>query len=50
MKPDPFLLSPGEKMDVVSENDLGEYCYASPAISQRQLFIRGEKHLICVGK
>ena len=44
------VIRPGEKMDVVSENDLGEYCYASPAISQRQLFIRGEKHLFCVGK
>ena len=44
------VIRPGEKLDIVAENELGEYCYASPAISQGQLFIRGEKHLFCVGK
>jgi hypothetical protein len=36
-------------MEVVSENNLGERSYASPAISNGQLFIRGEKHLFCIG-
>jgi outer membrane protein assembly factor BamB len=44
------VVRPGPKLDVVAENPLGEYCYASPAISQGQLFIRGEKHLYCIGK
>ncbi len=35
---------------VVAENDLGEACFASPAIAQGQLFIRTEKHLWCIGK
>jgi outer membrane protein assembly factor BamB len=43
------VVRPGRKLDVVAENPLGEYCYASPAISQGQLFIRGEKHLYCIG-
>lgn len=43
------VIRPGETLDLVAENDLGEYCYASPAISQGQIFIRGEKHLFCVG-
>jgi outer membrane protein assembly factor BamB len=43
------VVRPGEKLDVVAENKLGEYCYASPAISQGQIFWRGEKHLICIG-
>jgi outer membrane protein assembly factor BamB len=44
------VIRPGPDLDLVSENPLGEYCYASPAISRGQIFIRGEKHLFCVGK
>ena len=43
------VVRPGAKLDVVAENKLGEYCYASPAISQGQIFLRGEQHLYCVG-
>jgi outer membrane protein assembly factor BamB len=42
------VVRPGPKLDVVAENPLGEYCYASPAISQGQLFIRGDKNLYCI--
>jgi len=44
------IVRPGPKLDVVAENDLGEYAYASPAISGGRIFIRGEKHLYCIGK
>ena len=40
----------GAKFDVVAKNDLKELVSSSPAISQRQLFIRGDKHLFCIGK
>lgn len=43
------VVKPGDKLDVIAENPLGEYCYASPAISQGQLFLRGEKNLYCIG-
>ena len=43
------LVRPGPTLDVVAENPLGEHCYSSPAISQGQLYIRGEKHLFCIG-
>ena len=43
------LVRPGDQLDVVVENSLGEDCYASPAISQGQLFLRAEKHLYCIG-
>ena len=43
-------IKPGPKVDVVSENQLGESCYASPAISQGQLYIRGSSHLYCIGR
>ncbi|WP_254509990.1 outer membrane protein assembly factor BamB family protein [Anatilimnocola floriformis] len=44
------VIKPGEKLDVVAENPCGERCFASLAISQGQIFLRGEKHLFCIGK
>ena len=44
------VVRPGEALDLVAENELGEYCYASPAFSQGQMFIRGEKNLYCIGQ
>ncbi len=44
------VVRPGKELDVIAENPLGEYIYASPAISQGQIFLRGEKHLWCIGK
>jgi hypothetical protein len=35
---------------VVAKNDLKELVSSSPAISQGQIFIRGQKHLFCIGK
>ena len=43
------VVRPGPSLDVVAENKLGEYCYASPAISGGQIFLRGEKHLHAIG-
>lgn len=43
------VVKPGKDMEIVSENELGERAYASPAISNGQFFIRGEKHLYCIG-
>ena len=44
------IVKPGPKLDVIAVNDLHEPCYASPAISQGQIFIRGEKMLYCIGR
>lgn len=44
------VVRPGEKLDIVAENAIGERCYASPAVSNGQIFIRSETHLWCVGK
>ncbi|MFT7641740.1 MAG: outer membrane protein assembly factor BamB [Pirellulaceae bacterium] len=44
------VIRPGKELDVVAENNLGEYVFASPAISDGQLFIRGENHLFCIEK
>jgi outer membrane protein assembly factor BamB len=44
------VVRPGQQYTVVATNELGEKCFASPAISGGQMFIRTEKHLVCIGK
>jgi outer membrane protein assembly factor BamB len=44
------IVRPGAKFEVVAKNELNEKVSSSPAISQGQIFIRGEKHLFCIGK
>ena len=44
------VVRPGAKFALIAENPLGERSYASPAISRGQIFIRGEKHLFCIGR
>jgi len=44
------IVRPGSTLNVIAENPLGEYCIASPAISDGQLCIRGEKHLYCIAE
>lgn len=43
------VIKPGPEFVRVAQNVIGEKCFASPAISQGQLFIRGENHLFCIG-
>lgn len=44
-----FVLRAGPKFEVVHQNALNEECYASPAISHGQIFIRALHHLYCIG-
>jgi outer membrane protein assembly factor BamB len=39
----------GAEFRLLAENNLGEGVIASPAISGGEIFIRGEKHLFCIG-
>jgi outer membrane protein assembly factor BamB len=43
------IVRPGPTLDILEENVLGERCYASPAISQGRMYVRGEEHLYCIG-
>jgi len=40
----------GAKFDLVARNELGEKCYASPALSGGQLFLRSFTQLYCIGQ
>jgi len=44
------VVKPGPQYNLVAKNDLGERTFASPAISDGQLFIRGDQRLFCLGK
>ena len=43
-------VKPGSKYDLVAESELGEKVFASPALSEGQMFVRGDKSLMCLGK
>ncbi len=44
------VIKPGVEFERVGQYELGESCYASPAISDGQVFIRGFGHLFCFGR
>jgi outer membrane protein assembly factor BamB len=44
------VFSAGPKFEVVAENSLDDYCLASPAVSNGQIFIRTDKFLWAIGK
>ncbi|MCP4261421.1 MAG: PQQ-binding-like beta-propeller repeat protein [Planctomycetes bacterium] len=43
------VVKPDRELNIVARNELGENTYASPAISNGQIFIRADKHLYCIG-
>ncbi|MGH9754438.1 MAG: PQQ-binding-like beta-propeller repeat protein [Blastocatellia bacterium] len=46
---DTYIIKAGPKHEVIATNSVGEPVYASPAISNGMIFIRGEKNLYCIG-
>jgi outer membrane protein assembly factor BamB len=44
------VIKPGPTLERVAQHELGEATYASPALSEGQVFVRGEKSLFCIGK
>jgi outer membrane protein assembly factor BamB len=47
---DTFVIKAGPGYEVIRTNSLGEPVYASIAVAAGRLFIRGERHLYCIGK
>lgn len=44
------IVSAGARHEVIRTNSLGEPVYASPAIADGRIFIRGEWHLFAIGR
>ena len=45
-----FVLAAGRNLKILHRNKLGERTLASPAISDGQIFLRTDQHLVCIGK
>lgn len=45
-----FVLGAGRRPQILARNDLRERFIASPAISSRQIFLRSDKTLFCIGE
>jgi len=43
------VVEPADELKIIAENKLGEPCDASPAISNGQIYIRGQTHLFRIG-
>lgn len=44
------VIKPGPTFEYVARNPIGEKMNASPAISNGKIYLRGYKHLFCIGK
>ena len=44
------VIKPGPAFDAIARNPIGERMNASPAISDGKIYLRGYKHLFCIGK
>ncbi len=45
-----YVIKPGPEFEILAVNKLDEIFCASPAVSAGRIFLRGRKHLYCVGK
>jgi outer membrane protein assembly factor BamB len=43
------VIKPSPTFEAVSKNSIGEPMFASPAISNGRIYLRGTKHLFCIG-
>ncbi|MBC8005621.1 MAG: PQQ-like beta-propeller repeat protein, partial [Verrucomicrobia bacterium] len=44
------VIKPGPVYENIAKNSIGESMFASPAISNGKIYLRGKKHLFCIGK
>ncbi|HEX7900806.1 MAG TPA: PQQ-binding-like beta-propeller repeat protein [Planctomycetota bacterium] len=45
-----YVLKAGDAFELIAKNEIGEECYSSPALSKKRIYIRGAKHLFCLGE
>jgi outer membrane protein assembly factor BamB len=45
-----YVIKPGPEFEILAVNKLEEVFCASPAVSAGKIFLRGRKHLYCIGK
>jgi hypothetical protein len=47
---DTFVIKAGPAFEVLGTSSVGEPVYASPALANGRIFIRGERHLFAIGR
>lgn len=47
---DIFVVKAGQEFELLATNEMGELLMATPAISEGDIFIRGQHHLFSIGK
>ena len=45
-----LVIRSGPKFEVLANNDLGESSPASPAVANGRIYLKGSRHLFCIGK
>jgi outer membrane protein assembly factor BamB len=45
-----YVIKPGPEFEILAVNKLNEVFCASPAVSAGRVFLRGRKHVYCIGK
>lgn len=44
------VIKPGPELNILAQNELGEKCFASPAISNGRIYIRAARHVYCIAE
>lgn len=44
------VIKPGPKFEFIAKNSIGEKMFASPAVSNGKIYLRGFQHLFCISK
>ena len=44
------VVQAGPQFQLIARSEIGERCFASPALSEGQIFLRGDRHLYCIGR
>jgi outer membrane protein assembly factor BamB len=44
-----YIFKPGREPELIASPELGERVYATPAFANGRIYIRGNKHLYCIG-
>lgn len=47
---DTFIVKAGPQHEILGTNSVGEPVYASPAVADGKIFIRGERNIYCIGR
>jgi outer membrane protein assembly factor BamB len=44
------VLKAGPSFELLAKNEIGEEVYSSPALSRKKIYLRGARHLFCIGE